>query len=153
MFEMMPWRKRGSGDLVGFKGEIDNLFHRFFDPDFPMSRELFKETQWLPRMDVHEGEKDITVQVEIPGCNVEDIDVSLEGRMLTVTGEKKHEKEEKEKNRVRIERFQGNFTRTVELSCEVDEKKVEATYKKGVLKIVLQKTEPTQRKKIAIQTT
>jgi HSP20 family protein len=96
MFDLMPWRKREGKDLVGFKSELDNLFNRFFDLDFPISREFFKEGQWLPRMDVSEGKKEITVQAEIPGCDAKDIDVNLDGRTLTIKGEKKQNKEQKE---------------------------------------------------------
>jgi len=59
MFDLMPWRKREGKDLVGFKSELDNLFNRFFDLDFPISREFFKEGQWVPRVDVTEGKKEI----------------------------------------------------------------------------------------------
>ena len=55
MFDLMPWRKREGKDLVGFKNELDNLFNRFFDLDFPISREFFKEGEWVLRVDVSEG--------------------------------------------------------------------------------------------------
>lgn len=152
MFDLMPWRRRMGKDLIGFKSEMDNLFNRFFDIDFPLSKEFFKEGQWAPRIDISEGEKDITVQAEIPGCDAKDIDVSLKGRFLTIKGEKKQEKEEKEKNYVRVERAHGYFSRTMELPTEVDEKEVDATYQKGVLRVVLRKTTPTETRKIEIKT-
>jgi HSP20 family protein len=152
MFDLMPWRKRAGSDLVGFKSEMDNLFNRFFDLDFPLSQEMFKSGQWAPRLDVSDSDKQITVQAEIPGCDVGDIDISLDGRLLTIKGEKKHEKEEKEKNYLKVERAHGLFSRTIELPTEVDLQTVDATYKKGVLKVVLNKTAPSESKKIEIKT-
>jgi HSP20 family protein len=152
MFDLMPWRRRMGKDLVGFKSEMDNLFSRFFDVDFPLSHELFKEGQWAPRVDISEGERDITVKAEIPGCDAKDIEVSLEGRLLTIKGEKKQEREEKEKNYLRVERAHGIFSRTMELPTEVDESEVDASYKKGILKVVLRKTKPSETRKIEIRT-
>jgi HSP20 family protein len=152
MFDLMPWRKRTGSDLVGFKNEIDNLFNRFFELDFPLTREFFREGRWAPRVDVSDSEKQITVKAEIPGCNAADIDISLERRMLTIKGEKKQEKEEKEENYVRVERARGMFSRTIELPTDVDPESVEASYKKGVLTVVLNKIAPSESKKIKIKT-
>jgi HSP20 family protein len=153
MFDLIPWRKRYSKDLMmGFKNEMDNLFNHFFDVDVPFSDQMKNGGQWAPRIDVSEGDKEITVQVEIPGCDTKDVEVSIDGRILTIKGEKKHEKEEKEKNYVRVERTHGFFSRTLELPTEVDQKDVDATYKKGVLKIVLKKTATEDSKKIEIKT-
>lgn len=152
MFDLMPWRKRFGSDLVGFKNEMDNLFNRFFDLEFPITREIAKSGQWAPRIDVSDSEKQITIQAEIPGCDVNDIHISLEGRMLTLKGEKKHEKEEKEKNYIRVERAHGLFSRVIELPTDVDQDAVDATYKKGILKVVLNKTTPFGSKKIEIKT-
>jgi len=149
MFDLMPWRKREGKDLVGFKSELDRLFNRFFDIDFPITREFFKEGQWLPRVDVSEGKTEITVQAEIPGCDAKDIDVSLDGRTLTIKGEKKQNKEE---NFHRVERSYGSFTRRMNLPSEVDQENIDASYKKGVLKLVFKKTKATEGKKIEIKT-
>jgi HSP20 family protein len=73
MFDLMTWRKRAGSDLVGFKNEMDNLFNRFFDLDFPLSREMFQSGQWAPRLDVSDSDKQITIQAEIPGCDASDI--------------------------------------------------------------------------------
>ena len=152
MFDLMPWRKREGKDLVGFKSELDRLFNRFFDIDFPITQEFVKEGQWLPRVDVSEGKTEITVQAEIPGCDAKDIDVSLDGRTLTIKGEKKQNKEEKEENFHRVERSYGSFTRRMNLPSEVDQENIDASYKKGVLKLVFKKTKATEGKKIEIKT-
>lgn len=152
MFDLLPWQKNYGRELTGFKKEMDSLFNRFFDLDFPSTSQMMPEGQWAPRVDISEGEKDITVKAEIPGCDVKDVDVSLVGRVLTIKGEKKHEKEEKEKNYLRVERSHGFFSRSMELPGEVDQKDVDATYKKGVLTVVLKKTASKDSKKIEIKT-
>lgn len=152
MFDLTPFRRRMGKDLIGFKSEMDNLFNRFFDVDLPLSQEFFKEGQLAPRVDISEGENEITVQAEIPGCDLKDIEVSLEGRVLNIKGEKKQEKEEKEKNYLRVERAHGFFSRAIKLPSEVDQKGVDATYRKGVLKVVLKKTKSTEARKIEIHT-
>lgn len=152
MFDLTPWGKRELKDLVGIKKELDNLFNRFFDADFPSARELFSKKEWAPRVDVSEGEKEITVKAEIPGCDAKDIHVSIEGRTLTIKGEKKREKEEKEENHHRVERSYGYFSRTLELPVEVDQENVDAKYKKGVLRLVFTKTKEAKGKHIEIKT-
>jgi HSP20 family protein len=112
---------------------------------------MFKEDSWFPTIDISEGKKDITVKAEIPGVEANDIDISLNGKLLTIKGEKKQEKEEKEENYHRMERSYGYFNRTIELPSEVDPEKVDASYKKGVLKIELKKTKESETKKIEIK--
>jgi HSP20 family protein len=152
MFDLMPWKKRGSSEVTRFRSELDNLFDRFFDLDFPSTRDLFKESGWFPSVDISEGKKEITVKAEIPGVEAKDIDIALDGRRLTIKGEKKQEKEEKEENLHRVERSYGYFNRTVELPTEVDPGKVDAAYKKGVLTIVMKKTKEAEAKKIEVKT-
>lgn len=148
----MPRRKSEGKDLLGFKSELDNLFNRFFDLDFPTSRGFFKEGQWLPCVDVSEGKKEVTVKADIPGCDAKDIYVSLDGRTLTIKGEKKQEREVKEENFHRAERSYGSFTRTMKLPAEVDQENINASYKKGVLKLIFKKIKETEGKIIEIKT-
>jgi HSP20 family protein len=138
--------------MVSFKDEMDNLFNRFFDMDLPISRRLFGDGEWAPRVDVIEGKGDITVKAEIPGCEAKDIDVKLDGRTLKISGEKKQEKEEKDENFHRVERSYGSFCRMVELPAEVIQEDIEAIYKKGVLKLVFKKARESEAKKIEIKT-
>ena len=152
MFDLMPHRRRSGRELVRFRDEMDNLFNRFFDIDFPISRRLFGDGEWAPRLDVIEGKGEITVKAEIPGCEAKDIDVKLDGRTLMISGEKKQEKEDKDENLHRVERTYGSFSRMVELPGEVDAEAIDATYKKGVLKLVFKKTQATEAKKIQIKT-
>jgi HSP20 family protein len=152
MFDLMPYRKRSGREMVSFKDEMESLLNRFFDMDFPISRRPFGDEEWAPRVDVVEGKGEITVRAEIPGCEAKDINVELDGRTLTISGEKKQEKEEKNENYHRVERSYGSFCRMVELPREVNPEDIDATYKKGVLKLVLEKVQATEAKKIEIKT-
>ena len=152
MFDLMPHRRRSGRELVSFRDEMDNLFNRFFEMDLPISRRLFGDGEWAPRVDVIEGKGDITVKAEIPGCEAKDIDVKLDGRTLKISGEKKQEKEEKDENFHRVERSYGSFCRMVELPAEVIQQDIDAVYKKGVLKLVFKKARESEAKKIEIKT-
>ena len=105
---------------------------------------------FVPAVDVYEDEHSLTLKLEVPGLNEEDINVTLENNTLTVSGERKFEKEEKEENFHRIERRYGSFTRTIRLPNTVDSEKVEAGYDKGVLKITLAKRAEAEPKTIKI---
>ena len=151
MFDLMPHRRRSGREMVRFRDEMDNLFNRIFDMDLPFSHRFFGEGDWDPRVDMVEGKDDITVQAEIPGCEVGDIDVKLDRRTLTISGEKKQEKEDKGENVHRVERSYGAFSRMLQLSADVDPKNIDATYKKGVLKLVFKKIQSSETKKIDIK--
>jgi len=105
---------------------------------------------FVPAVDVYEDGHSLTLKLEVPGLNEEDINVTLENNTLTVSGERKFEKEEKEENFHRIERRYGSFTRTFRLPNTVDSEKVEAGYDKGVLKITLAKRAEAKPKTIKI---
>ena len=123
---------------------------------------LFRETQgnsqdesltsssFAPAVDVYEDEHDVTLKIEVPGIDEKDIDVRVENNTLTVHGERKIEKEEKEENYRRVERQYGSFTRTFNLPATVDAEKVQADYDKGVLKITLPKKAEAKPKQIKV---
>jgi HSP20 family protein len=118
-------------------------FHAFFDEPW----ETFS-----PKVNVVEGDKEIKVSAELPGMDEKDINVSLSHGVLTINGEKKEEEEHKGKNYYRLERSYGSFQRSIPLPCEVDDSKVEAVFKKGVLTITLPKTPATLAgKKITVK--
>jgi len=99
-----------------------------------------------------EERKDITIKAEIPGIEAKDFDVSIDGRLLTIKGEKKQEQKEKDETYYRVERLYGYFKRTIELPAEVDPNKVDASYKRGILKIRLRKSKESKTKRIKITT-
>jgi len=132
--------------------DFDDLFDRFFsEPAFSIPK-LFSEKSWYPTVDVSEGKRNIIVKAEIPGVDKEGIDLALDGRFLTICGEKKHEKEESDERYHRVESSFGFYRRTIELPADVDESKVDAKYKNGILKIKLKKAKEAETKNIKIKT-
>lgn len=107
-----------------------------------------------PSIDVKHSEKEIFVKAELPGLDEKDIEVLLTDDALTIRGEKRDEKEEKGKTYYHMERSYGFFNRVIPLPADVDQKKVQAQFKNGVLSITLQKTqeEKAKGKKIPIKT-
>ena len=105
----------------------------------------------MPAVDVSETGKEIVVHAELPGMDPKDIDVSVNGRLLNINGERRQEQVDKGENYHRIERRYGSFSRSFELPAEVDAEKVKATYKDGVLKLNLPKTKEASVKKIDVK--
>src|SRR5258707_1471927 len=105
---------------------------------------------FAPPVDVYEDEHNVTLKIEVPGIDEKDMDVRIENNVLTVHGERKFEKEEKEENFRRVERQYGSFTRTFTLPATVDAEKVAANYDKGILKIVLPKKAEAKPKQIKV---
>ena len=112
--------------------------------------EALTTSTFAPPVDVYEDEHNITLKIEVPGIDEKDIDVRIENNTLTVHGERKFEKEEKEENYRRVERQYGSFTRTFALPTTVDAEKVEANYEKGVLKVKLAKKAEAKPKQIKV---
>lgn len=148
---LIPWRKKDS-QIADFRKDYDDIFDRFFSESAFEIPKLFSEESWYPTVDISEGEKDIIIKAEIPGVEQKDIEVSLDGRLLTIKGEKKLEKEESNEHYHRVESQFGSYKRTIELAADVDEAKVDARYKNGVLKINLKKAKAAATKKIEITT-
>jgi HSP20 family protein len=137
-----PW------GLSSFHDEVSRLFHDFIRPERG-PRPLRGE--WAPPVDIAETENEIVVKAEVPGMSAEDLNVTIQGDLLTIQGEKKSETEEKGRNYHRVERTFGTFTRTITLPTEVEGDKVEATYENGVIELHLPKKEEARRKEIQIK--
>ena len=112
--------------------------------------EALTTSSFAPAVDVYEDEHNVTLKIEVPGIDEKDIDVRIENNTLTVHGERKIEKEEKEENYRRVERQYGSFTRTFTLPTSVDAENVSANYDKGVLKITLAKKAEAKPKQIKV---
>ncbi len=112
--------------------------------------ESLATSSFAPAVDVYEDEHNVTLKIEVPGIDEKDINVNLENSTLTVHGERKIEKEEKEENYRRVESQYGSFTRTFNLPPTVDSEKVSATYDKGVLKVTLPKKAEAKPKQIKV---
>src|ERR1700732_3565191 len=127
---------------------INRLFRESYSPEAP--EEALTTTNFAPPVDIYEDEHSITLKLEVPGIDEKDIDVRIENNTLTVHGERKIEKEEKEENFRRVERQYGSFTRSFTLPSTVDHENVQASYDKGILKISLAKKAEAKPKQIKV---
>ena len=138
---------------------FDNFSMRF--PSFSRGRDLFDWEPFrrsgrefsiaAPHVDVSESDKSYEVVAELPGMEQKDIEVELKDDVLTLSGQKKEEREEKEKDRILSERRFGSFRRSFQLRSDVDQNKSSATFKNGVLTITLPKTAEAQKKSRKIE--
>src|ERR1700688_3093393 len=135
-------------EFVTLQDRMSRLFRDPRGSDGP--EEALTSTAFVPPVDVYEDEHSVTLKIEVPGIEEKDIDVRIENNTLTVHGERKFEKEEKEENYRRVERQYGSFTRTFNLPPTVDAEKISATYDKGVLKIALPKKAEAKPKQIKV---
>jgi HSP20 family protein len=139
----------GEGSLRRFRGQMDRLFDSFFglspweDSTLPGS--------WTPDLEVADTGKEIVVKAEVPGLGPEDIDVRVTGSTLTLSGEKKEEREEKKEGYYRSERRYGSFFRTIGLPPGAKADAVTADYEKGVLTVRIAKSEEPASKRIEIK--
>ena len=117
-----------------------------------MAPASLSEFDWNPSVDVSETDDSIIVTAEVPGVDPENIDVSVDENQLVISGEKKQEEEEKEKNFYRMERSYGSFKRIFTLPRSADVDKVSASQKDGVLTVTIPKTEVAKGKKVKVNT-
>jgi len=147
--------------LTHWKQKAVDPFDEFFNFNSPqwggslfplINGELgFRRNGLFPALDVTEEENQITVKVDVPGLKREDISLSAEGSVLTVLGERKSQEEEKDKQYHRCERSYGRFERSVDIGSIIDQSKVRAKYRDGVLNITIPKTKDAQKKQIPIE--
>jgi HSP20 family protein len=124
---------------------MNRLFRESQGPE-----ESLTTTSFAPPVDVYEDEHTVTLKIEVPGIDEKDIDVRIENNVLTVHGERKFEKEEKEENFRRVERQYGSFTRTFTLPTTVGAEQVSANYDQGIVKIALPKKAEAKPKQIKV---
>ena len=124
-------------DFSTLQDRVNRIFRESFSPERP--DEALTTSNFAPPVDVYEDEHNITLKIEVPGIDEKDINVSIENNTLTVHGERRFEKDEKEENFHRVERMYGSFTRSFTLPNTVDLEQTNAHYEKGVLKIRLAK--------------
>jgi HSP20 family protein len=115
------------------------------------SQDLMESGDWAPSVDILETEKEFVIKAEIPGVSKDDVKISVDNGKLTIRGEKKQEKEEKNKKFHRVEQFYGSFARSFTLPENVDETKIEAAFKNGMLKLQIPKTTVSKPKAIDIK--
>ena len=152
LFENHPAMSMGFG---GLRKDIDKLFEEFgrdFGTPAMFGSGAATGFDLVPSMDVHEGDKDVTLTFELPGVEEKDIDISVTGRMISVSGEKKSETESKKGEPYHVERSYGSFKRSLSLPFDIDGDKVKADFDKGVLTVTVGKPAEavTSTKKVPI---
>jgi len=135
-------------DIFSIQDEMNRLFDDFFGR--PVTRPAWAEEACCPCVDVSETKDNLVINTEIPGMSKDDVNVSVKDNVLTLSGEKKQEKEEKDADYHRIERSYGSFSRSFTLPTSVQPDKVKAAYKDGILRITLPKSEEVKPKQIPI---
>ncbi len=167
--EMMPWRKdrckvrirpeRPAYPLNTMQRRMNRMFDDFFG-DFgewtpgPFQAMVHRSDGFSPRMDITETDKEFTLMVELAGLDEKDVELTLDDNVLTITGEKKVERDEESEHSRLTERAYGSFSRSLSLPTDVEADGIEAIFKKGVLTIRLPKAAPEESaaKKIEIKT-
>ena len=137
-----PWR------------EIEDMFDRYtraVGQPRTGSQDVVATGDWAPRVDISETDKEFVIKAEIPEVKKEDVKVTVDNGVMTIHGERKQEKEEKGKKFHRVERCYGSFTRSFTLPDNVDETKIKASFKDGMLNLQIQKTEGAKPKAIEIK--
>ena len=134
-------------ELTSLQGRMSRLFEEHYGQG---REESLTAGAFVPPVDIYEDEHGIQLKLEVPGIDQKDLDVQVENNVLTVTGERKFEKEEKEENFHRIERRYGSFYRAFTLPSTISSENVHAEYKAGVLKLELKKKAEAQPKQIKV---
>jgi HSP20 family protein len=159
--KLMPWKKKESAVVRGdegpsslglFRTEMNRLMDRFFADPWSLFDDdaLPSFSGWAPSFDVVDGEKDVIVRAEIPGVDPKDVDVTVSGNVLRISGEKKDSREEEGKHVRRSECSYGSFRRSVELPEGVDVDKVSAEHANGILTVKVGKSKAAAAKRIPI---
>ena len=127
-----------------------DVFDRFFDNTWLSDSER-GISSWVPAFDISETETEYVITGEVPGIEAKDLDITLKDGILSIKGEKKHETEDKDKNYHHVERYYGSFSRSFRFSDRVKTDGLDATYKDGVLRLTLPKSEESKTKKIEVK--
>lgn len=152
---LVPWKLNKQlwdpfSEMEQLQGRLNSLFNSSLTR-FPGEKRELMFKGWGPDVDIHDQKDKVVVKADIPGIEKKDIDISVHSNMLMIKGEKKHDQEIKEKGYVRSERFYGSFSRMVTLPAEVDDRRVKATYKDGVLELILPKKKGSKYRNIKVE--
>ena len=145
---LKPWRGTGIRPLDDLYREMDSLVQHFFADENGTNG----TRDFVPRLNVSENESGYEVTVDLPGLKPEDVAVELHENQLTISGKREKEKEEKGKTFHRVERHYGEFRRVISVPTPVDEAKISADYRNGVLNVLLPKSEKVKPTRIQVNT-
>ena len=145
---LVPWRRQDAASpLRSLQTEIDRLFEDFFD----IGVSAPSRATWVPAVRVSEGKDTVCVDAELPGMDVDDVEVTIINNVLLLRGERKEERNEERENVLRREFSYGTFTRQIPLPTDVDAERAEARMEKGVLHLVLPKAASAKQRRIEIR--
>jgi HSP20 family protein len=152
MTRFVPFRS-GLSDVAVLQNRLNSIFSDFARPqgELDQATESLAAGNFVPAVDVYEDAQKVVLKLEVPGIRREDLDIRVEGRILTVKGERKFETDEKEENFHRIERRYGSFVRSFTLPSSVNPDEVAATSADGVLSISLAKKPESKPKQIEVR--
>jgi len=129
--------------------------NRLFDETFQKTRSAREEDLsaglWAPPVDIYETEDKIVLKAELPEIDKKDVDIKVDDNTLTIQGERKFDKDTKKENYHRIERAYGKFSRSFSLPNTIDKEKIKATYKDGILELIMPKKEESKPKQISVE--
>jgi len=145
---LIIWKNQ---EINKLRRDMDRLFSRLWD-DFGMPH-FQRPSRDIPSIDLYETEENLILKAEIPGLNPEDLDVSITNDILTIKGEMKKEFAQERENYHRMERRYESFSRSIQLPSRVMIEDVEATYREGVVTIIMPKCKPEITKKVKIKIT
>ena len=145
----VPFRT-GLGDMAVLQNRLNSIFSDF-GRTFEGESESLATGNFVPAVDVYEDAQKVSLKLEVPGIRPDDLDIRVEGRTLTVRGERKFESEEKEENFHRIERRYGSFVRSFTLPATVDTDSIDAQTADGILTISLAKKPEAKPKQITVK--
>jgi len=146
--KLIHWKQKTDDPFRDLMDMEDRLFGLTLFPGLDR-KSPFLRTGW-PAVDVTEDKNNVIVKADLPGMKQEEIEVNLDQDILTIKGERKIESEKDEKNYHRVERAYGSFERSIQLGSDVDKEKIKASYKNGVLEVVLPKIEREKPKQIKV---
>lgn len=132
---------------------LQDQVNRLFETSFKAHADNSALTSWAPAVDIYETENELVIKADLPDVVEKDVDVRVENHMLTIRGERKFEESVKEDNYLRVERAYGSFSRSFSLPNTVNTDAIQATYKDGVLKVVLPKRAESKPKQVKINVT
>jgi HSP20 family protein len=132
-------------DLNSFQGPLD----RFFGLSGREQRNT-STSSWVPQVDIFENDQDLVVQAELAGMDSEDVNLTVTDNVLTISGERRFEKDDQKESYHRVERLYGSFSRSFTLPRSIDESKIKADFKDGVLTVRLPKHEKARARQIEI---
>jgi HSP20 family protein len=137
-------------ELNTIQSEMNRLFNTFFDTPTTTNGGASTLRRWLPAMDLLETESDFVLRADLPGLSEADVNIELEDNILTISGERKSEHEQRKEGYYRVERASGTFSRSLTLPEGVDPDAVKATFDRGVLEVRIPKPEERKPRKVAI---